>query len=480
MEAKLVLLLSILTIGYFVVLNVVYFITSVLAFNRLREYSYKLDAYPDSLLLASGFLQPITIIAPAYNEEATCVESTYSLLALEYPEYEVLVVNDGSKDATLARMKEAFDLIEAPRMASADLPTANIRAIYQSSRIPNLWVIDKENGGKADSLNAGINYSLSPLFCAVDADSLLEKSALTRIVRPFIENSDTVAVGGIIRIINGSKVEAGIVTDIRMPENLLARFQVLEYFRAFLAGRMGWEAFNATFIISGAFGLFHRQTVVEAGGYATKRTGFETVGEDIELVIRLHRWCRDHKRPYRISYIPDPVAWTECPESLKVLHRQRSRWQRGLLESTTRHIGMLFNPRYGRIGMLAFPYFLILEGFGPVIEFLAYVGFLWLLFVITPGNLLFMVCFFLVAFVLGMALSFLAISLEEISFKRYSKFSDMSQLFLLSVLESFGYRQLNAWWRMDGVWTFLRGKKEWGKMERKGFGSGAKTPGKDK
>jgi cellulose synthase/poly-beta-1,6-N-acetylglucosamine synthase-like glycosyltransferase len=468
--------MSVLTIGYFVLLNLVYFITSVLAFRRLREYSSQVDAYPDSLLLASGFLPPITIIAPAYNEQATCVESTHSLLALEYPEYEVLVINDGSKDETLACLKQAFALVESPRMTSADLPTANIRAVYQSSRIPNLWVIDKENGGKADSLNTGINYSLSPLFCAVDADSLLEKGALTRIVRPYIENSDTVAVGGIIRIINGSKVEAGTVSNIRMPDNLLARFQVLEYFRAFLAGRMGWEAFNATFIISGAFGLFHRQAVVDAGGYSTKRNGFETVGEDIELVVRLHRYCHENRRPYRISYVPDPVAWTECPESLKVLHRQRSRWQRGLLESTTRHLKMLFNPAYGRIGMLAFPYFFILEGLGPIIEFFAYLMFFYLLFFVTPDTFLFMACFFLAAFVLGIALSFLAISLEEISFKRYPKFSDLSQLFFLSVLESFGYRQLNAWWRIHGVYSFMRGKKEWGKMERKGFGTPQKAP----
>ncbi|MDY6983074.1 MAG: glycosyltransferase family 2 protein, partial [Pseudomonadota bacterium] len=328
--------LDYIVLAYFVLLSLVYFVTSIVAFGRLRSYSYKLDAYPDSALLASGFMPPITILAPAYGEEATCVESTQALLALEYPDYEVLVINDGSKDRTFERMVAAFDMKEAYRMPNAEIPTATVRGVYRSSRIPNLWLIDKENGGKADSLNAGINYTNSPLFCAVDADSLLEKAALTRIVRPYIENSDTVAVGGIIRIVNGSHVHAGKVTQIDMPSNLWAKLQVLEYFRAFLAGRMGWEAFNATFIISGAFGLFHRETVVAAGGYSTKRNGVETVGEDIELVVRLHRHCLDHKRPYRISYVPDPVAWTECPESLNVLHRQRSRWQRGLLEATTR------------------------------------------------------------------------------------------------------------------------------------------------
>lgn len=458
-----------LVLGYFVLLSLVYFVTSILAYRRLKQYSYRLEAYPDSSLLATGFLPPITILAPAYGEEATCVESTQSLLALEYPDYEVLVINDGSKDRTFERMVEAFEMNEAYRMPSASIPTAPIRGIYRSSRIPNLWLIDKENGGKADALNVGINYSESPLFCAVDADSLLEKPALTRIVRPYVENSETVAVGGIIRIVNGSKVEDGSVTSIDMPKNLWAKFQVLEYFRAFLAGRMGWEAFNATFIISGAFGLFHRQTVVAAGGYATKRNGTETVGEDIELVIRLHRYCFDQKRPYRISYVPDPVAWTECPESLKVLQRQRSRWQRGLLEATSRHIGMLFNPRYGRIGFIAFPYYFLLEGLGPIIEFLAYLYFFYMLFSLPPGAAVFITTFFLVAFALGTALSFLAISLEEISFRRYPRVRHLFELFLLSILEIFGYRQLNAWWRMHGVYTFLRGRKDWGKMERKGF-----------
>ncbi|MGV3593224.1 MAG: glycosyltransferase family 2 protein [Gammaproteobacteria bacterium] len=458
-----------IVLAYFVLLSLVYFVTSLLAFGRLRSYSYKLDAYPDSALLASGFMPPITILAPAYGEEATCVESTQALLALEYPDYEVLVINDGSKDRTFERMVEAFDMKEAYRMPNADIPTATVRGVYRSSRIPNLWLIDKENGGKADSLNAGINYTNSPLFCAVDADSLLEKAALTRIVRPFIENTDTVAVGGIIRIVNGSHVHAGKVTQIDMPSNLWAKFQVLEYFRAFLAGRMGWEAFNATFIISGAFGLFHRETVAAAGGYSTKRNGVETVGEDIELVVRLHRHCLEHKRPYRISYVPDPVAWTECPESLKVLHRQRSRWQRGLLEATTRHARMLFNPRYGRIGFLAFPYFMLLEGFGPLIEFAAYVYFFYLLFVLPPGAGVFITTFFLVAFALGTALSFSAISLDELPFKRYPRLKHLLELFMLSFAEAFGYRQLNAWWRMHGVYTFLRGHKEWGKMERKGF-----------
>lgn len=466
---NLILTFSYIAIGYFLLLNLVYFVTSLLALRHLRQYANRLDAYPDLPLIASGLMPPITILAPAFNEERTCVTSTRALLALEYPEYEVIVINDGSTDATLDRLKAAFTLKEAARMPTADIPTADIRAIYRCTNIPNLWIIDKENGGKADALNAGINFCSSSLYCAVDADSLLEKTALTRIVRPYIENTDTVAVGGIIRIANGSNVKNSAVSEPTMPDNFLAKFQVLEYFRAFLAGRMGWEAFNATFIISGAFGLFHRQSVVDAGGYASRRTGFETVGEDIELIVRLHRFCRDNKRPYRVSYVPNPVAWTECPERLSQLQRQRSRWQRGLLEATTRHIGMLFNPRYGRIGLLAFPYYLILEGIGPVVEFFGYVAFFVMLFNMSQESQSFVMTFFLVTFVLGMALSFFAIVLEELSFKRYPRFGDLLQLFGLSILECFGYRQFNSWWRMRGVFSFLIGNKEWGTMERKGF-----------
>jgi len=233
----------------------------------------------------------------------------------------------------VARLVESFRLVPTPRAPTASLSTAPVREIYRSRSHANLWVIDKENGGKADALNAGLNLSASPLFCAMDADSLFERRALARIVRPFLEDARTVAAGGTIRIANGCDVESGIVRRIGLPDSLLARFQVLEYLRAFLSGRMGWDALDATLIISGAFGLFRRSTVVGVGGYATSRTSGETVGEDMELVVRLHRRLREAGTPYRIAFVPDPVAWTECPETLAVLGRQRDRWQRGLLES---------------------------------------------------------------------------------------------------------------------------------------------------
>ncbi|RJP19955.1 MAG: glycosyltransferase family 2 protein [Candidatus Omnitrophota bacterium] len=457
-----------LVVIYFISLNSVYLLTSLLAFRSLRKYARRLKSFYVEEIISTGGAPPITLLAPAYNEEATCVESVKSLLTLRYPDYEILVANDGSKDATFERLREAFDLHPIARAPTAAIPTASVRGMYRSRRHPNLWVLDKENGGKADTLNAGINYCRTPIFCAMDADSLLEPDSLIRLVRPFLENSTTVAAGGIIRIVNDCHVRAGLVSNIRLPRNFLAKFQVLEYLRAFLAGRMGWDAINATLIISGAFGLFRRSVVVEAGGYATKRTSFETVGEDMELVVRLHRYCREQKMPYQIAYVPDPVAWTECPESVKVLGRQRNRWQRGLFEVLIRHRRMLFNPRYGRIGLLAYPYFFFLEGFGPLIELFGYIAFALTLF-FGFGSPIYIIGFFAVAFVLGMALSIAAVALEELSFRRYPRFLDLIQLFALSVIETFGYRQLNSFWRVQGFFSALMRKKGWGKMERKGF-----------
>lgn len=449
---------------YFALLHAVYLGTSFFAFGALRSYALRMKSLDLSDLITSAWAPPITLIAPAFNEEATCVDSVRSLLTLEYPDFEILVVNDGSSDSTIERLTEAFGLYEAHRIPTAELGSARIRRILRSKRHPGLWVIDKENGGKADALNAGLNFCQTPLFCAMDADSLIEPEALIRIVRPFLEDASTVAAGGVLRIANGCRVKEGRVVDVRLPTNLVAQLQVLEYLRAFLVARMGWDALNATLVISGAFGIFKRSTVVDAGGYST-----DTVGEDMELVVRLHRHCRENGIPYRIHFVPDPVAWTECPEDLRVLGRQRDRWQRGLVQSLTRHQKMLFNPRYGRAGLIAFPYFYFLEMIGPVIELVGYVSFT---ATIIAGRVEWpiVIAFLAVAIVLGGVLSLAAVALEELSFRRYPRVSDLVKLFGLALIENFGYRQLSAWWRLKGTWSAIRGVESWGKMTRKGFG----------
>lgn len=451
-------------LGYFTVLHTVYLATSFFAFGALRRYALRMKSLDLSDLITSAWAPPITLVAPAYNEEATCVESVRSLLTLEYPEFDILVINDGSSDGTVERLTNEFNLVEASRIPTATLDSAHVRRILRSRRHPNLWVIDKENGGKADALNAGLNYCQTPLFCAMDADSLIEPQALIRIVRPFLEDSTTVAAGGVLRIANGCRVSGGRVVDVRLPTNFWAQLQVLEYLRAFLVARMGWDALNATLVISGAFGIFRRSVVVDAGGYST-----DTVGEDMELVVRLHRYCRENSIPYRIHFVPDPVAWTECPESLAVLARQRDRWQRGLVQSLTRHQKMLFNPKYGRAGVLAFPYFYFLEMLGPVIELLGYLSFT---ATVLAGRAEWpiVIAFFAVAVVLGGALSLAAVALEELSFRRYPRLTDLLKLFSLAIAENFGYRQLSAYWRLKGLISAIRGVEGWGSMTRKGFG----------
>ncbi len=452
-----------IVLGYFLILNTSYLVASLVSFHALRRYIRRLRALDLDDLLASHGVPPMTLITPAYNEEATCVQSLRSLLALRYAEFEIIVVNDGSKDGTVDRLREAFDLVPGERLATGALPTALVRATYRSRTHANLWVLDKENGGKADALNAGLNQCRTPLFCAMDADSLLERDALTRIVRPFLENGSTVAAGGIIRIANGCVVRDGRVLRVGLPRPLLPRLQVLEYLRAFLAGRMGWHAAGATLIISGAFGVFRRDIVVQAGGYAT-----DTVGEDMELIVRLHRYCRERRLEYQIAFVPDPVAWTESPTRLAILRRQRDRWQRGLIESLLRHRVMLFNPRYGRIGLVAYPYFFLLEMLGPLIETGGYLSFA-LTVAFHRASPIYITTFFVVAVVLGAVLSVSAVALEELSFRRYSNTGDLLRLIWLGIAENFGYRQLTSAWRLGGTISALRGKKGWGRMERAGF-----------
>lgn len=407
---------------------------------------------------------PITLMAPAYNEALTIVESVRSLLALQYPNFEVVVVNDGSKDETLQVLIEAFELKPASRHYHLAAPCRPIRGIYAGARQPRLLVVDKENGGKADALNAALNLSRSPIVCSMDADSLLEPDALLRAVRPFVEDPvRTVAVGGTIRIANGCRIAHGRVIEVGAPKNPLALLQTVEYLRAFLMARLAWSRISALTIISGAFGLFRRQAVLDVGGYS-----HNTVGEDMELVVKLHRHFRDLGRPYRIAFIPEPVCWTEAPETLAVLGRQRARWHRGALETFFRHKDMLFNPRYGRIGALGFGHILLVDVIGPVVEILGYVLIpaFWLMGLLSVEYLWAMLS---VSFGFGVVISVGALALEESELRRFPTAKSLLVLMGAAIVENFGYRQLNNLWRLRGTWQFMRGAQGWGSMTRKGF-----------
>ena len=408
---------------------------------------------------------PIALLSPAYNEERSIVDSVRSMLALEYPAFEVIVINDGSKDSTLQTLKDAFDLQPLSRAFPTDIDHKPIRGIYSAPRIPRLIVIDKENGGKADALNAGINVSRAPVFCSMDADSILESDSLIRAVRPFIDDpGNVIAVGGTVRLANGSRIEDGRVTEVRVPTNPLALFQVIEYLRAFLMARLAWSKLGTLTIISGAFGLFRRAPVIEVGGYQRG-----TVGEDMELVIKLHKYCRQSKRPYRIAYLPEPVCWTEAPETLKILRRQRARWHRGSLETFFRHAGMFLNPRYGRVGVVGFGNIFFIDVLGPIVEVLGYIliPVFWLTGILSIE---FLLAYLAVSFTFGITVSVCSLALEEVQLKRFPRVRHLLVLTLIAILENFGYRQINNFWRILGTWQYLKGSESWGEMTRKGFG----------
>lgn len=446
---------------YFIGINSGYMVLNLLSLGSLKRYveMHSLDDLPRSV---SGFEPPVSVLVPAYNEEATIAGSVRSMLQLNYPEYEVVVINDGSKDGTMAALQREFSLLPFPEASWQRLRTKTVRGIYRSATYPTLRVIDKENGGKADALNAGINAARYPLFCGVDADSVLERDSLRRVIEPFLEDPRTIASGGTVRIANGCTVDSGFLTSVGLPRNPLALLQIVEYLRAFLFGRLGWSPLNAVLIISGAFGIFRKEVVVEAGGYR-----HDTVGEDMELVVRLHRLFRARGTPYRIVFVPDPICWTEAPESLRVLKNQRVRWQRGLSESLTMNLGLLFHPRGGAAGWLAFPFMAIFEWLGPLIEVAGYAFMIsaWLLGMVS-GEAFW--TFILVAFGFGLVLSVSSLLLEEISFHIYPKPGQIAVLLVVVILENFGYRQLNSLWRLWGLLLWMTGSKaRWGEMTRK-------------
>lgn len=452
---------------YFLLLNTTYAILLLLSIPELWSH-WRLAADEHlQRLLASDALPPLSILVPAYNEDVTITASLLSFLTLEYPHLEIVVVNDGSKDGTMDVLLREFDLYEIPAAFPHVLATKPVRAFYRSRRHSRLLVLDKENGGKADSLNAAMNAARHPYVVAVDADTLIEPDALMRLARPFLLGTNIAAVGGTIRVANACTVEFGRVTDARVDGRWLPGCQVVEYLRAFLFGRLGWNRLGGNMIISGAFGLFKREYMLAIGGY---RTG--NVTEDMDLVVRLHRYLKENRIEAALPFIPDPVAWTEVPTSVQVLGRQRERWHRGLIGTLKEHRVMLFNPRYGRLGMLAFPYYLFGELIAPLVELFGWIALL-LGLAIGAVDASFALLFLAVAVGYGTLLSIWAIVLEELSFKKYKRRGDFWRLIWFAVIEGFGFRQMTVWFRLQSFWKYLRRVESWGKMTREGFG-GAK------
>lgn len=447
--------------AFTLLLSLIYIAQLIISFIRVRKNDKARQSNDYGRYVSSENLLPISLLIPAYNEEENIVSNIRSLLKIDYPQFEIVVVNDGSTDHTHEKVVEAFGLYPIETAVKTSLPTKEFRGVYYNIEYPNLIYVDKENGGKSDALNAGINISSYPLFACLDADSRIEPDALLKLSIEFLKNTDTIVAGGLVRIANGFKIRDGRVSGFSMPPRMIERFQIVEYYRSFLSGRVSWGATNSMLIVSGAFGVFQKQAVVEVGGYKTN-----TIGEDMEIVVRLHEYMRAHKRKYKIIFCEDSVCWTQGPMSLRDIRSQRRRWQIGLMDTLLAHKRLFLNPRYGSVGLLAVPYNWVFELLGAVVEALGYAIIPFSL-VMGELNLFFFTLYFLLAVLLGVVLSMGSLILEQYTRKSVMSAKQCLSLSLYALLENFGYRQAITLFRLEGILKYRKLRKTWGKIQRK-------------
>ncbi len=447
--------------AFTLLLSLIYIAQLIISFIRVRKNDKARQSNDYGRYVSSENLLPISLLIPAYNEEENIVSNIRSLLKIDYPQFEIVVVNDGSTDHTHEKVVEAFGLYPIETAVKTSLPTKEFRGVYYNIEYPNLIYVDKENGGKSDALNAGINVSSYPLFACLDADSRIEPDALLKLSIEFLKNTDTIVAGGLVRIANGFKIRDGRVSGFSMPPRMIERFQIVEYYRSFLSGRVSWGATNSMLIVSGAFGVFQKQAVVEVGGYKTN-----TIGEDMEIVVRLHEYMRAHKRKYKIIFCEDSVCWTQGPMSLRDIRSQRRRWQIGLMDTLLAHKRLFLNPRYGSVGLLAVPYNWVFELLGAVVEVLGYVIIPFSL-VMGELNLFFFTLYFLLAVLLGVVLSMGSLILEQYTRKSVMSAKQCLSLSLYALLENFGYRQAITLFRLEGILKYRKLRKTWGKIQRR-------------
>jgi cellulose synthase/poly-beta-1,6-N-acetylglucosamine synthase-like glycosyltransferase len=449
-------------LAYGALIFVQYFVLGVCAFidarreRRSQQLSDRLSLFEDDLA------PPISILVPAYNEGPTIVDSIRSLMHLRYPSFEIVMVNDGSTDDTLEAMVEAFGLRPSLRTLRVRVPLERVRGVYSSPNYPFLVVLDVVNGGKAQGLNMALAVARHPLFCVIDADSMLEPDTLLQLARPFYLDASVVVTGGVVRPANGSLFDRGRIVTAGLSSRALVRFQTVEYLRGMLAGRMGWNLLDSVFIVSGALGLFSREAVLAVGGYRT-----DTLGEDMELVMRLQRWARRHGRRRAVRFVASAVAWTEVPENIGTLSRQRGRWHQGLAESLWLNRQLLLTERFRLHHGVAFLSQLVVELFGPVIELL---GLTMTVVLVASGHLhsVFPLLYLALFVAGGTVNSLLGLVLETVVCPRYTRGREFLILMVFAVLENLGYRQLMAWFRVCGLWNAMRRRKTWGTMARKG------------
>ena len=444
-----------------------YIFIAVFAVVEVKTY-FRKNSFTDYRVLAASSQAPgISIIAPAYNEGLHIVENVRSLLSLHYNNLQVIIVNDGSKDDSLAKLIEGYDLQKVELFVSTKIATKPIRSIYKSRNpaFKRLLVVDKVNGGKADALNVGINVSCENYIVCIDVDCVLEQDALLKMAKPFLENSKyrVIATGCVIRIANDCVIEGGRLIKVNLPKKFLPRMQTLEYIRAFLLGRMAWSNMNGLLLISGAFGAFDKEIVIACGGYDKN-----TVGEDMELVVRMRRYMEEQKLPYKVAFIPDPLCWTEAPATYKILCRQRNRWMRGTIETLRTHKVMFFNPRYRILGLLSYPYWFFFEFLAPIMEFIGMAGFI-ILGILGYVEWTTFIALLICILSFGFAYSLFAILMEVITYNQYKKPSDIFKLIIAALLEPFIFHPVVVWAAMRGNIDYLRKKNSWGDMTRQGF-----------
>lgn len=446
-----------------------YVILAIISAIETKEYMKKNSFVNYKEILSSTISPSISIIAPAYNESLNIIENVRSLLSSHYVNYDVIIVNDGSKDDSLEKLITAYDLVKVNFLINQQIPTKPMRAgVFKSTNpaFEKLTVVDKENGGKADALNMGLNISNNQYVACIDVDCLLLENALQKMVKPFLEVTEekVIATGGVIRIANSCIIKNGKLLDVNLPEKLIEKAQILEYLRAFLLGRMAWSRLNGLLVISGAFGLFDKKIAIEVGGYDTN-----TVGEDMEIIVRMRRHMEEINEKYKVAYIPDPLCWTEAPDNYKIFISQRNRWTRGTIETLRKHRKIGFNKKYKSLGMLSYPYWLFFERLAPVIEVIGIVYFA-ILMALNEVRWDYALAFIVLAYFFTVLFSIVAILSEELTYHQYKKKGTGFKLLAISALEPFVLHPFILYAAIRGnIDYYFNKKKKWGEMTRKGM-----------
>lgn len=447
---------------------IIYLILAVFSYLAIKKYYNSKYFLHKDILVKSNHTVGVSIIAPAFNEAATIVYNVKSLLAQEYPKFEVIIINDGSTDDSLEKLIKEFSLVKVDFFYQEKIPTQPVKGHYKSTNpiYSKLMVVDKVNGNsKADASNAGINSAKYSLFLCTDVDCILRKDTVAMLAKPFIENTEKViATGATIRISNSCEFKDGELYKSHYPDDFFSCFQELEYIRAFIFGRMAWSRMNSLLLVSGGLGMFDKETVIKVGGYWHK-----SLGEDIELITRMRKYMHERNEHFLIKYIPETLCWTEVPSSMELFLKQRTRWARGLAQTLWLHKKIFFNPKYGRTGLLAFPYFVLFEFAVPILELIGIIVLILdLLFFDINYEFLLIVSVFVYLFYT--AITLISVLLDQLIYKHYSNIKEIIRLIAMVFVEPFVYHPINVYASLKGYWNFIRGKKQkWGAMSRKGF-----------